>query len=69
MARSLPFEVGLWSPQNLWAEVRRNAFGKQVRREQEGEEAARSWVQHFLSLGDKLKVHIAENALILAHAG
>ena len=69
MARSLPFEVGLWSPQNLWAEVRRNAFGKQSRREQEGEEAARSWVQHFLSLGDKLKVHIAENALILAHAG
>jgi len=69
MARSLPFEVGLWTPQNLWAEVRRNAFGEHSRREQEGDEGARSWVQHFLSLGDKLKVHIPETATVLAQTG
>jgi alpha-amylase/alpha-mannosidase (GH57 family) len=69
MARSLPFEVGLWAPQNLWAEVRRNAFGEHRRQEQEGDEGARSWVQSFLSLGEKLKVHIPETATVLAQTG
>ena len=69
MASSLPFEVGLWTPQNLWAEVRRNAFGEQSRLEQEGNEGARSWVQHFLSLGDKLRVHIPESAAVFTQTG
>ena len=69
MVSSLPFEVGLWTPQNLWAEVRRNVFGEQSRLEQEGNEGARSWVQHFLSLGDKLRVHIPESAAVLTQTG
>jgi alpha-amylase/alpha-mannosidase (GH57 family) len=69
MARSLPFEVALWTPQNVWAEVRRNGFGEQRRREQEGDEAARAWVLHFLSLGDKLKVHVHEEATVVAQTG
>jgi hypothetical protein len=69
MARSLPFETVLWSLQNAWVEVRRNTLEEQLRREQDGDEDARSWVQHFLSLGDKLKVLIPEKATVLAHTG
>jgi len=69
MARSLPFETVLWAPQNAWVEVRRNTLREQLRREQDGDEDARSWVQHFLSLGDKLKVHIPEEATVLAQTG
>jgi alpha-amylase/alpha-mannosidase (GH57 family) len=69
MTRSLPFEAVLWTPQNVWAEVRRNELGEHLRREQEGDEGARAWVQRFLSLGDKLKVQIPENATLLAQTG
>jgi alpha-amylase/alpha-mannosidase (GH57 family) len=69
MARSLPFETVLWSLQNAWVEVRRNTLEDQLRREQDGDEDASSWVQHFLSLGDKLKVLIPEKATVLAHTG
>jgi alpha-amylase/alpha-mannosidase (GH57 family) len=69
MARSLPFEAVMWTPQNAWATVRRNDLGDHLRREHEGDELARSWVQHFLSLGDKLKVHIPEDATVLAQTG
>jgi alpha-amylase/alpha-mannosidase (GH57 family) len=69
MARSLPVETVLWTPQNVWAEVRRNALEEQLQREREGDEEARSWVQHFLSLGDKLKVHVPEDATLLAQTG
>ena len=69
MANSVPFETVLWTPQNVWAAVRRNALGDHLRREQEGDEGARTWVQHFLSLGDKLKVHIPQDASVLAQTG
>ena len=69
MARSLPFETVLWTPQNVWAEVRRNELGEHLRQEQEGDEVARAWVQHFLSLGDKLKVQVPESATVLAQTG
>jgi hypothetical protein len=69
MARTLPFETVLWAPQNVWVAVRRNVLADQFRREQQGDEEARSWVQHFLSLGDKLKVHVPEDATVLAQTG
>jgi alpha-amylase/alpha-mannosidase (GH57 family) len=69
VARSLPFEVLLWTPQNVWSEVHRTAFAERSRRSQEGDEDARSWVRHFLSLGEKLKVHIEEGPAVLAQTG
>jgi len=58
MMQSLPFEVVLWAPQNIWSEVHRSVFEEQSRRAREGEEQASAWVQHFLSLGEKIRVHI-----------
>ena len=69
IARSLPFEVVLWTPQNIWSEVRRNSFEDRNRRAQEGDEQCRSWVQHFTSLGEKLEVRVNEGAAVLAQTG
>ena len=60
MARSLPFEVVLWTAQNVWVDVRRRVFPEISQRERSGDEEARNWVQHFQSLGDKLKVRTSE---------
>jgi alpha-amylase/alpha-mannosidase (GH57 family) len=58
MARSMPFEVFLWTAQNVWSHVYRSVFEEFSRREQEGDEQARSWVRDFQSLGDKLRVRL-----------
>jgi alpha-amylase/alpha-mannosidase (GH57 family) len=68
MARSLPFEVLLWTPQNVWLEVRRGAFEERNRRAREGDEESRNWVQHFTSLGEKLTVR-ATGGATLTQAG
>ncbi len=39
MARSLPFEVILWTAQNVWSEMRRTVYQEVSQREQEGEDA------------------------------
>jgi alpha-amylase/alpha-mannosidase (GH57 family) len=69
MANSLPFEIVFWTPQNVWWEVRHSALTEHQRRAQEGDEDARAWVEHFLALGDKLKVRIAEDVTAVSHTG
>ena len=49
MARSLPFEVDLWKVQNVYYQLQQSEYPK---RHDEPE-----WVQPFLSLGDKLRMH------------
>jgi alpha-amylase/alpha-mannosidase (GH57 family) len=58
MARSLPFEVLLWTAQNVWSDMRRTVYEEMSEREQHGDEEARSWMQPFRSLGESLKVRI-----------
>ncbi len=69
MARSLPFEVVLWTPQNVWWDVRRNFFEERNQRAQQGDERCRAWVQHFTSLGEKLQVRATEGSVVLAQTG
>jgi hypothetical protein len=69
LARSLPFEVVLWAPQNVWSEVRRSAFEERNKRAQQGDKDSRSWVQHFMSLGEKLQVRVDEGANVVAQTG
>ncbi|MEI9974645.1 MAG: hypothetical protein WDO73_22920 [Ignavibacteriota bacterium] len=69
MARSLPFEVVLWTPQNVWSDIRRTTFEERNKSAQAGNEDCRSWVKNFISLGEKLKVRIGEDAGVLAQAG
>jgi hypothetical protein len=58
LARSLPFEVAMWTAQNIWCQMRRTAFDEFARRDEQGEPDARAWIEHFKSLGEKLAVRV-----------
>jgi hypothetical protein len=62
MARKLPFEVVLWTAQNVWSTVHFSIFAELHRRALEGDEEARSWVEHFQLLGKGLQVYVADAA-------
>lgn len=69
MARSLPFEVVFWSAQNVWCDVRRTALDEATQREQQGDEEARAWLQHFRSLGEKLRVRVSDGVKVQTQTG
>jgi hypothetical protein len=69
MARSLPFEVMLWTPQNVWWEVRGSLLEGRSQSAQAGDQEARAWVEHFLALGEKLQVRVAAVDAVLSHSG
>jgi alpha-amylase/alpha-mannosidase (GH57 family) len=54
LARSLPFEVELWHAQNGYHGVREALIEPMSARAAAGEEAAGTWLHHFLLLGDLL---------------
>ncbi len=56
LARSLPFEVILWSAQNTWFEIRRTVFADVSKCAEGGDAGAASWIEQFKSLGEKLAV-------------
>jgi len=59
MARSLPFEVVLWTAQNIWALLHHSAF-EQVKLGGRAEvKDAAAWTEKFLALGEQLQMHIA----------
>ena len=69
MARSLPFEVDLWTAQNVWSEISRSVSGEFSQREQAGDQEARNWLEHFHLLGEKLQVRIAVRLQALSQTG
>ena len=58
LARSLPFELVLWKPQNIWFEMRRMAFEGFSKRAAAGDAEAGSWVQRFRRLGESLSAQV-----------
>jgi alpha-amylase/alpha-mannosidase (GH57 family) len=58
LAHSLPFEVVLWKPQNVWFEIRRTAYDDFVKRAAEGDAAAAAWVERFRKLGQSLSAQV-----------
>ncbi len=60
LARSLPFEVDLWRPQNAYVGVMQAACPGFLARAAEGDDQARTWLTHFIALGEKLGVQVAE---------
>jgi hypothetical protein len=54
LARSLPFELDLWQAQNAYHLVRASSLAPMRERAGSGDEPARKWLDHFLSLGDLL---------------
>jgi hypothetical protein len=58
LARSLPFEVVLWRPQNIWFSMRRTVFDGFAGRAAAGDADAAAWVQRFRRLGESLSVKV-----------
>jgi len=53
---TLPFEVDLWKIQNIYYEMLQRNYPELQAKGIQGDESLRTWIAHFESLGDKLKV-------------
>ncbi len=58
LARSLPFSADLWGLQNIYFQVGREAYPKFRMGAEKGEGPAKTWVDHFISLGEKLSCRV-----------
>jgi len=54
LARSLPFGVNLWKPQNIYYEMISATYPEMQRSASQGNEEAGAWVEKFPALGEKL---------------
>lgn len=60
LAVSLPFEVDLWQPQNIYFVVTQGTLPKFQDAAIQGDETAQAWVEQFLDLGNKLGIQVGE---------
>ena len=58
LAGSMPFEVNLWTTQNIYYETMRNLYPEFLARGEHGDETAQAWANQFRSLGQKLRVRV-----------
>jgi len=58
LARFLPFEVSLWKAQNVYYDILQTDYPDFRMRAEQGDEEAQEWLRHFMSLGDRLQVHV-----------
>jgi transposase len=58
LARTLPFEVVLWKPQNVWFEMRRTAYEAFSKRAAAGDAQAEDWIQRFRRVGENLSAQV-----------
>jgi alpha-amylase/alpha-mannosidase (GH57 family) len=58
LARSMPFEVGLWEVQNVCYETLQSVYAEQKSKAEQGDENARQWIEVFTALAAKLSVRI-----------
>ncbi|HET7439778.1 MAG TPA: DUF3536 domain-containing protein [Terriglobales bacterium] len=58
IASSMPFPVNLWEVQNLYAQNMNGTYSDQRARAEQGDEGARTWVEHFNALAGKLHLRI-----------
>ena len=58
LAHSMPFEVVLWRPQNIWFNMRNTVFDEFSKRADAGDADAAAWVDRFLNLGRSLLAQV-----------
>ena len=58
VARTLPFEVKLWTPQNVAYEMLQTSYPFFRGRAEQGDAEARKWVQHFRAAAEHVGVRI-----------
>jgi len=62
----LPFEVRLWDAQNTYYRMMRDFATTVSERAEHGDAEARTWLEGFINLGEKLKVKVQINAPVSA---
>ncbi len=60
LARSIPFPINLWTVQNIYFELRSTAFPRMQELGATGDDITHLWLETFVGLGDKLRIHVAE---------
>ena len=58
LARRLPFEVDLWSIQNIYWELLNRVYPGEAAKVAAGDEAAARWLDNFVPLGEELMVRV-----------
>ena len=56
MACSVPFPVDLWKVQNLYHEILQSTYPEFQKKVQQGDEAAKEWLDQFVPLGQRISV-------------
>jgi alpha-amylase/alpha-mannosidase (GH57 family) len=58
LARSLPFDVNLWTAQNVHYELLQTLYPAFKERAAQGDKTAQAWISHFVALGEELRVRV-----------
>ena len=58
LSKEMPFEMNLWSAQNIYFEMLHTALPEMRWKSEHGEEAANEWVGQFIELGRQLSVRV-----------
>lgn len=61
LIRTLPFEVSLWKPQNIYFSMINTSLSEMRQRAFVGDEGAKAWVENFLLLGEQLGFRVERN--------
>jgi alpha-amylase/alpha-mannosidase (GH57 family) len=59
LARSMPFQVNLWQVQNMCAQKLNGTFSAMREQAEQGNEEAKSWVNHMSSLAENLDLRLS----------
>jgi alpha-amylase/alpha-mannosidase (GH57 family) len=58
LAKNLPFEVNVWSAQNVYYQMLQSVYPDYVKRASAGDASAAEWVGHFVALGENLSMKV-----------
>ena len=58
VASLMPFSVNLWEVQNLFAQNINGIYSNTRAQAEQGDEAARAWIEHFNALAKTLRLRV-----------
>ncbi len=58
LARELPFQVNLWTPQNVFFDLAARIYPAKLEAAHSGDHAAQRWVEMFLGLGENMSIEV-----------
>jgi alpha-amylase/alpha-mannosidase (GH57 family) len=58
LLRALPFQVNLWTVQNICYEIIQSTYTDVQKRVEQGDKAAQEWMRHFRTVGENLSLQV-----------